>query len=56
MDLDGDMSETFGRGVFISNWNVYFQSDGWWLRHWIWDRPEFQKGAHTHCMHNLAIF
>ena len=56
MKLNSSISKTFGRGVYIDRWSVAFQRDLWTLWDWIWDRTEFQKGAHTHCMHNLAIF
>ena len=55
MDLDSDMIETFGRGVYIGA-KVKFQNGGWYLQEWIWDRPEFQKRYYTNRIHNLAIF
>ena len=56
MDLHSSMSETFGGGVWISDWVEFQADDTWDLQDWIWDRTEFQKEYYTWGMYNLAIF
>ena len=56
MELESIMIKTFGRGVWIGWARVQFQSDGWTLQGWIWDRTKFKKRYYTNRLYNLAIF